>query len=199
MTDQHRFDHLGCYWQGLPGGRPADALPIETPAFDRLAAEGVYCDRAYVNNPLCMPSRSTLLTGLTPRGHGVRTNGINLRTDLPTTVDAVRQAGYRTHSVGKIHARTFWAPNGVELADVDPSRFSECRLLWEAGRITSLPSPYYGFETTEFTGAHVSTIFGDYLNWLRREHPGADRLLLPEAGNEAGQRRRTDLHDGAPG
>ena len=184
MTDQHRFDHLGCYWQGLPGGRPTGALPIQTPAFDSLASEGVYCDHAYVNNPLCMPSRSTLLTGLTPRGHGVRTNGINLRADLPTTVDAVRQAGYRTHSVGKIHARTYWSPNGVDLADIDASRFSECRQLWEDGRVAGLPSPYYGFETTEFTGAHVATIFGDYLNWLRREHPGAERLLSANAGTK---------------
>jgi len=39
---------------------------IRTPALDRLAAEGTRFDRAYCVNPVCSPSRSTLITGQYP-------------------------------------------------------------------------------------------------------------------------------------
>ena len=45
-------------------------------------------------NPLCMPARSTLFTGRTPRDHGVRTNGIPLDRSIPTLPEALRRAGY---------------------------------------------------------------------------------------------------------
>jgi arylsulfatase A-like enzyme len=58
-TDQHQAGGLGCY------GNPS----VLTPHLDRLAAEGVRLTRTYVNHPLCMPSRATLLTGRYPRAH----------------------------------------------------------------------------------------------------------------------------------
>ena len=53
FTDEQRFDALRAY------GNPQ----IDTPHLDRLAAEGVLFDRAYETQPVCTPSRSTLLTG----------------------------------------------------------------------------------------------------------------------------------------
>ena len=172
MTDQQRADHLGC------AGHPV----LRTPHLDALAASGIHCTRAYVTNPLCMPSRSTLYTGLTPRGHGVRTNGIDLDPHIPTFTEALRRAGYRTHSVGKIHLRVYGLPTGASEEDVDPADFPEARDLWRSGRLTDLPSPYYGLETADFTGGHGGGIYGHYLQWLRTEHPGAERLLHPSAG-----------------
>jgi arylsulfatase A-like enzyme len=172
VTDQHRADHLSCYGNTI----------LRTPNIDRIAQSGVRFERAYVNNPLCMPGRSTWFTGLTPRGHGVRTNGIPLRQDLPTVPGALTEAGYRTHSVGKLHLSNFNSPNGIDPKTIDPQRFAESRPLWESGRVQGLPQPYYGIQTVEFVGGHGSGVFGDYLNWLRREHPDAVRLLSPEAG-----------------
>ena len=172
ITDQQRADHLGC------AGHPV----LRTPHLDALAASGIHCQRAYVASPLCMPSRSTLYTGLTPRGHGVRTNGIDLDPGIPTFTEALRRSGYRTHSVGKIHLRVYGLPTGASEADVDPADFPEARDLWRSGRITDLPSPYYGLETADFTGGHGGGIYGHYLQWLRTEHPGAERLLHPSAG-----------------
>ena len=119
MTDQQRADHLGC------AGHPV----LRTPHLDALAASGIHCTRAYVTNPLCMPSRATLYTGLTPRSHGVRTNGIDLDPRIPTCTEALRQAGYRTHSVGKIHLRVYGLPTGASEEDVDPADFPEARDL----------------------------------------------------------------------
>ncbi|HEV2125902.1 MAG TPA: sulfatase-like hydrolase/transferase, partial [Chloroflexota bacterium] len=156
ITDQHRGDGLGCAW---PSWREGENV-LQTPHLDQLAAGGLRCSRAYVNNPLCMPSRSTLLTGLTPRGHGVRTNGIPLSRDLPTMTGALTQSGYRTHSVGKIHTRSFGLPNGADPETVDPFDYPEAKWMWDHGKVTHLPEPYYGFQTTESTGGHGSGVHG---------------------------------------
>jgi len=174
ITDQQRADH----WGGA-GNRV-----IRTPNIDRLAAEGVMFDRAFVANPVCMPARATLFTGRTPRGHGVRTNGIPLDRRIPTMTEALREAGYRTHGVGKVHLRPFELPKGVGPEEADPGEFPESRGLWEAGRVRSLPQPYYGLERVEFAGGHGSWAWGDYVNWLREMHPEGDRLLKPEAGEK---------------
>src|SRR5438552_402257 len=129
ITDQQRGDGLGCAW---PAWRAAmcGPSPLRTPNLDRLAASGVRLTRAYVNNPLCMPSRSTLITGQTPRGHQVRTNGINLDRDVPTVTGALATAGYRTHSVGKIHLRITGQPNDAETVRLDPADYPESRWAW---------------------------------------------------------------------
>src|SRR5437588_4125484 len=73
-TDQQRYDSLGCN-----GGAVA-----RTPVADRLAAEGVNYRRAYNQNTVCMPARSTILTGQYVRTHGVVANGIALPPDAPS-------------------------------------------------------------------------------------------------------------------
>jgi arylsulfatase len=129
-----------------------------------------------------MPARATLFTGRTPRGHGVRTNGIPLSREIPTMTEAVRQAGYRTHGVGKIHLNTFGLPRGMKPDDVDPARFPESGDLWRRGRVRCLPSPYFGLEKVECAIGHGAGVAGDYLNWLREQRPDGEKLLRPEAG-----------------
>lgn len=81
ITDQF---HPGCLgYAGYP--------VVRTPSIDRLAAEGVNFSRMYTTQPLCMPARATMFTGLTPRGHRVRMNGIPLDPSIPTFTEALRQ------------------------------------------------------------------------------------------------------------
>lgn len=117
MADQLRHDHLGCAGNDV----------VETPAIDGLAAEGVRCERAYVANPLCMPARASLFTGLPPRDHGVRTNGVPLPEDAPVVPEAFRAAGYRTHAVGKLHHHNYSLPldHTAELLDRGEMALSE--------------------------------------------------------------------------
>jgi arylsulfatase A-like enzyme len=61
LTDNHGAWTLGCY-----GNRD-----IRTPNIDRLAAEGMRFTRAFASNPVCSPTRASLLTGLIPSQHGV--------------------------------------------------------------------------------------------------------------------------------
>jgi len=172
VTDQMRADHMGC----------AGNRVIRTPNLDRLAASGVRFTRAYVNNPLCMPSRATLFTGLTPRGHGVRTNGIPLDRRLPTIVQALSQAGYATHAVGKLHILPYSTPKGVDPATLDPREWAESYWMWNNGILRAMPTPYFGFQTVEITVGHGPGTAGDYRCWLRAQDPAAEALWRPEAG-----------------
>ena len=40
-----------------------------------------------------------------------------------------------------------------------------------AGEFAKLPEPYYGYQSADFVGGHITYAFGEYLNWLRENHP----------------------------
>jgi arylsulfatase A-like enzyme len=160
-TDQMRADHMGC------AANPA----IHTPRLDTLAAQGVNLRRAYVNCPLCMPGRATLFTGLTPRGHRVRTNGIPLDPSLPTVPGALAEAGYRTASIGKVHLTMYGYGQRPNLSLLPPDRFPEMIEHWKTGQIERVPTPYFGLQHVELTVGHGTEVYGDYATWLQREHP----------------------------
>ncbi len=106
-TDQMRGDSLAC------AGNPI----VRTPNLDRLAAEGTLAERMYVAQPLCMPSRATIITGTTPRVHGVWTNGIPLSPEIPTFGEVLWGAGYHTALIGKAHFR----PYGFDGGEASPA------------------------------------------------------------------------------
>ncbi|MBF0245791.1 MAG: sulfatase-like hydrolase/transferase [Planctomycetes bacterium] len=139
---------------------------VKTPNMDRLAAGGVNFTRAYCSNPVCMPNRASFITGLTPRQHGLLTNGSFLPEDVPTLGGALAAKGYRTHSVGKLHFQPY-GPN--QLGDGRSSLEQGSR--WKSRELSALPSPYYGFQTSDWTGGHVNGINGHYMQWLEDHHP----------------------------
>lgn len=195
MTDQHRADHLGCY------GNPQ----VRTPNIDRIAQRGVVFDRFHVSSPICMPNRSTLVTGRMPSLHGVRHNGIALSLDDATFVEALRRRGYRTALVGKSHLQNMQD----EPPMVKPQDFPE-RAVVEGLRTACrdhrdgeayeqelcsrwrnaahrLHLPYYGFEHVELCMEHGDMAFGDYERWLKERLPNADDLRGPQlAAREEG-------------
>ncbi len=168
VADQLRYDLLSCT------GHPL----VKTPHIDRLAENGVRFDRAYTVQPMCMATRSTWFTGRTPRGHGVRCNGIPLRRDIPTMPEALRNAGYCTCGIGKMHLN-LWMPHAdYELDSLNPADWPEAIPMWESGRVTEMPSPYYGLDKVEVM---VGKMAGDYKNWLLEREPNARELLVPPA------------------
>jgi choline-sulfatase len=96
MSDQHRADWMGC------DGNAA----VKTPALDRLAAEGIRFRRAYSSTPTCTPARAGLLTGMSPWKHGMLGYG-RVADKYPAEMPRVlRDAGYQTLGIGKMH----WTP-----------------------------------------------------------------------------------------
>jgi arylsulfatase len=96
MSDQHRGDCLGA-----DGNRA-----IVTPNLDRLAAGGVRFRCAYSSTPTCTPARAALLTGMSPWGHGMLGYG-KVAEHYPVEMPRLlRNAGYYTLGIGKMH----WTP-----------------------------------------------------------------------------------------
>jgi arylsulfatase A-like enzyme/cytochrome c-type biogenesis protein CcmH/NrfG len=85
--DTLRADHLGCY---------GDAAAA-TPTLDGLAARGVRFETALAQAPLTGPSHATILTGLTPPGHGFRNNsGFAVPAGVHLAAETFKSAGYDT-------------------------------------------------------------------------------------------------------
>lgn len=93
MTDQQRWDSLGCTGQKA----------IKTPNIDRLAAEGALFEQCYTPNPICTPARASLFTGKHMLGHGVTRLYDVLPNDEILFTEYLRRAGYHTALFGKLH------------------------------------------------------------------------------------------------
>jgi choline-sulfatase len=84
--DTLRADRLGAY--GSTAGL--------TPNLDRFAARAVRFTAAVTQVPLTLPAHATILTGLHPARHGIRTNDGFQLADVRTLADALRARGYAT-------------------------------------------------------------------------------------------------------
>ncbi len=96
---------LGCYGNRL----------VKTPNIDRLASRGVLFRRAYCQQAVCTPSRTSFLTGLRPDSTKVylQVKDIEFRKQLPNVVTLpqhFRQNGYETRALGKIFGEGFNDP-----------------------------------------------------------------------------------------
>jgi arylsulfatase A-like enzyme len=150
-TDQQRYDTLGCN-----GGTLA-----RTPVIDALAAAGIRYERAIPQSVVCMPSRSTILTGQLPSTHGVWMNGVPLPVDAPSVAAELHAAGYRTSLIGKAHFEPYFDPF---------LRFTE-----NAVATTGTTPPggaHRGFEHLELA-THGAMGSLHYARWLQAEHPEA--------------------------
>jgi len=135
MADQYRGDCLGA------AGHPA----VRTPNLDRLAAEGVRFSAAYSSTPTCTPARSALLTGLGPWRHGMLGYG-RVAEKYPSELPRMlREAGYYTMGIGKMHYHPQRNAHGFHQV-----------LLDESGRVES---PDYR---------------SDYRSWFASEAPNLD-------------------------
>lgn len=104
MTDQQRFDQLGFSSNGY----------FETPNLDHLARGGVIFDGAYSSATICIPSRGSLLCGLAPHRYPTQGNGRALQEGFWTVGHALRQAGYQTGMIGKMHLHPINARHGFD-------------------------------------------------------------------------------------
>jgi arylsulfatase len=93
MTDQQRWDSLGCYGAGW----------VQTQHLDGLARDGVLFERCYATNPVCTPSRASLMTGKHLPGHGVYALHDILPAEEVLFTRRLQERGYRTALFGKLH------------------------------------------------------------------------------------------------
>ncbi len=94
MSDEHNPRVLRC------AGDPL----VQTPHFDSLAARGVRFTAAYCQNPICVPSRVSLVSGRMPSNLATFGNTANQKYGgITTLADAFNTAGYHTAWFGKTH------------------------------------------------------------------------------------------------
>lgn len=121
LADDLGWRDLGCYGSTF----------YETPNIDRLASRGLRFTQAYAANPLCSPTRASILTGLHPARIGITApvchlpkevleerlmapgrptqralgtaSATRLRTEYVTLAEIMKSAGYRTGHFGKWH------------------------------------------------------------------------------------------------
>lgn len=146
-TDQQRWDALGA----------SGNAEIRTPNLDRLAASGTRFSHHFVQNPVCMPSRASFLSGHYPETLGISHMGVPLPEDIWLLPRYLGAYGYRTANIGKLHA------------------------LPHANRDHRAPHPRYGFDHLEISD-EPGPYEDAYRAWVRAiapEHLDAISLGLP--------------------
>lgn len=155
MSDDHAFQAISAYGSVLN----------KTPNIDRLAAEGILFDRAYVTNSICAPSRAVILTGKHSHLNGVRDNGDVFDSTQQTFPKLLQLAGYETALVGKWHLKS------------EPTGFDYWKVLPGQG-------DYYQPEFLTPEGAveekgYVTDLITDFsLNWLEGRKDKSRPFLL---------------------
>lgn len=191
MTDNHGAWTLGCYGN----------QDVRTPNIDRLAQEGTLFENAFASNPVCSPTRATVLTGLIPSQHGVhcflRGGNLQIGPQARCTLDEFRSlpeilkdAGYNCGLVGKWHLGGNLTPQEglddywVTMPHGGTSTFYDAQII-EQGKVRKEPE-----YLTDFWTKHAVQFLGQQT----KEHPfflflsyngpyALSRLLLREGQN----------------
>ena len=95
MSDEHNPKFLGA------AGHPF----IATPNLDALAARGTRFDAAYTTCPICVPARAAFAVGRYVHDVGYWDNADGYDGAIPSWHHALRDAGHRVVSIGKLHFR----------------------------------------------------------------------------------------------
>ena len=93
LSDDHSAPHVGCY------GNP----DIKTPNLDRIAAEGMRFDRAYVACPQCVPSRSAIMSGRSPVAIQMTRFSAPLPAEVKVFPELLRAQGYFSGVAGRTY------------------------------------------------------------------------------------------------
>ena len=152
-SDQQHPDTLG-----------VDNPRISTPNLDRLAREGLICDRAYCANPTCSPTRASMITGMYPAWHGCWAIGVKLPEDVPTVGDVLQQHGYSTTLIGKVHLQPLASTADSPSLEYPP-KFHELD-FWR-----QFHGPWYGFQHVEVARGHADEpwVGQHYAIWMEEK------------------------------
>ena len=158
ITSEDNGPELGCY-----GDRFA-----RTPQLDRLAAQGVRFERAFVATASCSESRAALLTGLYPHQNGqigLATHHYRMFGELPNIASRLKARGYRTGIIGKLHVNPASAFPFDYRPDISKSNTFAHR---DVGRVAELAGKFFSAADMPF---FLMVNYADaHLPFLRQQH-----------------------------
>lgn len=93
IGDDHSTKVLGAYGNKI----------VKTPNLDEMAKNGVLFSHAYVNSPVCSPSRQSMITGKYPHASGVSLLSTPFPEEQISIADYLTPLGYKTAIIGKNH------------------------------------------------------------------------------------------------
>lgn len=137
-TDQQRWDTINALGNSN----------ISTPNLNRLVESGVSFSRAFVNCPVCMPSRMSMLSGRYPATLGIQSNGSEMPESVECVQHLLQRVGYRTANLGKLHFRNHAS----------------------AYRDHADPYPAYGFDIN-INSDEPGCYDDSYIEWVRQRDP----------------------------
>jgi arylsulfatase A-like enzyme len=154
FSDDHARQAISAYGSKL----------MQTPAIDQLARQGVRFDRHYTANPLCAPSRASLLTGKLSHINGHKDNESKFDGTQETFPKLLQQAGYQTAWIGKWHLESL------------PTGFNHWEILPGQGN-------YYNPDFINASGTHretgyVTNLITDKANSWLKETSGKPFFLM---------------------
>ena len=170
------------HWNTLGQNNPE----IQTPALDKLAAQGTTFTRAYCPNPTCTPTRSSMITGKYPSQHGAYSLGTKLPETEPTVGERFQDAGYRTSLVGKAHFQPLQSTAEYPSLEAYPK-------LQDLDFWTDFEGPFYGFDHIELARNHTdeSHVGQHYALWMEEKGLSNWRdYFLQPTGHVEAQRRK---------
>lgn len=132
-SDQQRWDTIG-----LLNNK------IKTPNLDKIAKDGILFSRGYTCNPVCTPSRVSLLTGHYPSKHGCYTIGTSLEENYTTIPEMLNENGYFTSLIGKAHFQPCLYEKSFE---AEPK-------IHNKEFFSNWKGPFYGFEYAQLIIGH---------------------------------------------
>ena len=159
MADDMRPD-LGCYYKGA--NQPTPTHPtMHTPNLDKLAKSSLLFKRAYVQYPLCTPSRQSLLTGRRPdtvKCYWFDTHWRDVAGNFTSLPQYFKEHGYISLGMGKIFH---------EMGQPDPISWSE---------------PFYTAPTDDnFYHGRLMDVWESVSETLQQEHPLPDKVIAEHA------------------
>lgn len=152
---------------------------IKTPNLDRLVREGMAFSRAYVTNPVCSPSRSSILTGEYPSRHGCWNIGVELDENRTTLPKLLNEAGYATGLFGKAHFKPV-----LDSESLEGRPHIHKREFWK-----SWHGPYYGFQHVDLVHGHADEVSSHGMHygvWLEEQGINPDLYFGPNGGFREG-------------
>ncbi|MDP4897330.1 MAG: sulfatase-like hydrolase/transferase, partial [Akkermansiaceae bacterium] len=156
FSDDHAWQAVSAYNSSL----------IQTPNIDRIAEEGIRFDRCIIPNPLCGPSRATVLTGTHSHINGFWSNSqCTFDGSQITFPKLLQKADYQTAVIGKWHLGS------------DPTGFDFWEILPGQGDYYN-PKMILNGEETKLEGYVTDIITDRSLDWLEKRDPSKPFLLM---------------------